>query len=223
MVTWSWCQVLYGASLCTVTIEKTCKLYIIGHSIDSIARVCEIRTVHSIAGVLLILLLPPILHNPRFIGISSPRSTCMLALMADTTILKLFYLNKECVLMPIWYRCQCQKGSVKVTFLHITIEHTRSVPSLFIPTEILLALKFCFPHQGCQYREAQDIVWQAIQLFCLLCPVVSHHLSFWNLPFAISADIVFNLLWQCVLLTRLFVCGEAFICYCQKYPKVVMG
>ena len=74
---------------------------------------------------------------------------------------------------------------------------THSVNS--IPTEILLALKFRFPHQGCQYREAQDIVWQAIQLFCLLCPVVSHHLSFWNLPFSISADIVFNLLWQCVL------------------------
>ena len=118
--------------------------------------------------------------------------------------------------MPIPKRV-CQN----VTFPHIAIEHSHKFPSILVHP-----LKFCFPHQGCQYREAWDNVWHTvpnlgdsyfvcfIQYFTMWAFGIHHFSRYFLLP-------TFNIvMWQqyriqpplaMCSLTRLFLCEEAFI------------
>ena len=120
----------------------------------------------------------------------------MLALMADTTILKLFLPQQRMCSYAYMIQMPMPERVCQECYIPAYNHQTQSVSSI-----VVHPLKFCFPHQGCQYWEVWDIVWHAIPnlggTVILFAP--SSISPFELSEFAISADIMFNLLWLCVL------------------------
>ena len=139
--------------------------------------------------------------------------------MADTTILKLFFLNKECVLNPIWHRCQFRKESVKMLHSHIPLNIvTNFAASLFTHWHFASHIKAVNTGKLRIMYGTLFPTWGTFAPFSILpCE--------WNSPFQqITCSFFYPhsiiVMWQqyhstssgnVYSLTRLFLCEEAFI------------
>ena len=134
----------------------------------------------------------------------------MYALMADTTVLKLFYLNKEWILNPIWHRCQFWKWSVKMLHSHKPLNIVTNFPaSLFTHWHFASHIKAVNTGKLRIIYGMLFPTWGTVISFApfsmLPCELLEFTISADNVFFLLPTfnychvtAISFNLLWQCV-------------------------